>query len=135
MRIVTESELRHTLANEPDVVARRRELSRLRDSQAAELAEYELVLQNRRRHYFSSGERREFRTVESLPQSSSKRRRVNYNEPRAIDLATVAVSYKLRDRSLYWYGLTIAEMGNAFRRGVITEREFRVFIHHVKLMA
>lgn len=100
-------------------------------------AELELRMQENRSHKVSSFERKVFAEVDFAKQSqgSGKRNRSTLKrDPRTIAHSTVCVSYKLRDRSLYFYGHTIATMGDFFRRGIITRGEWNEFVHNVELM-
>jgi hypothetical protein len=61
--------------------------------------------------------------------SRASRSRVRTN------MATVAVSYKLRARALYFYRHDIAYYGAAFRRGKITRGELQEIFANIRLMA
>jgi hypothetical protein len=101
-------------------------------------AEYELQQQTRRRHKVSFGEPRIYADVAGVTRSSGngKRRKTSpHREPRTIPHATVAISYRLRNRALYFYANDLAYYINAYYRGAITRAEMEEILHNVKLMA
>jgi hypothetical protein len=98
-------------------------------------ANKEIENQKRRRHYTNSFDAVNTRGAsDSFPYSTPKHRKANQGKKRDGSLATFAVKYDLRDRSLYWYGHSIADMANYYKRGVITQGEWREFYRNVKLM-
>lgn len=95
-------------------------------------AEEELRNQEKRNHKISGFERREFRDIESLPKSPAKRKRKSVTKPREKTLATVCVSFTLRDPVLYWYDKPLVDYVTAYKRGFITRGELDAIINYLK---
>lgn len=103
--------------------------------------DYELVLQNRRRHY-SSGihdtakpSENYFLVSDAMPESRGKHQKVSSQKKRDKTIATICVSYKLRDSRLYWFSKPLAEYVGAFYAGHITEKELEWILNWVEKSA
>lgn len=134
--IITLSELAELNNTDPRKTRERKKISR----EIAAIGKYdsnkEIENQVRRRHSVGSMDQVNKRGAsDSFPYSTPKHRKANINKPRDKSYATVAIQYKLRDASLYWWGHSIAVMANHYSRGNITRGEWREFVDSVKAMA
>jgi hypothetical protein len=99
-------------------------------------SDLEIKLQLNRRHTMRGEGRkweREVTVVDWIHQARSKGKVVGskFTPQRSTTLATVAVSYKLRARELYWWPRDLAFYIDAWHRGHLTDNEIEEFIQWV----
>ena len=72
--------------------------------------------------------------IAGVHRAATKKRAATKPRYRTIPHATVAISYRLRKRELYFYGHDVAFYFDACKRGAITEMEFAEYVANVELM-
>jgi hypothetical protein len=141
MKELTLRELERNFRETPEGIKRGKNNAKSIAAIGSQDTNYELVLQNRRRHY-SSGihetakpSENYFLVSDAMKTSKAKHAKVSSGKKRDYPYATICVSYKLRDSQLYWFGKPLAEYVGAFYAGHITEKELLWIVNWINKSA